>query len=238
MTSDDLLEGTLAHAPFNSNLDRSLQVPLRTEVILYLLRLPPSTTRNLFSPKNAPLFLSPPLIQAMACFAAMLLADVRTAIRRISQPQCTEFLPNNPEFVVYISRRLRQILETHRRELEVNMRIIRVRAPDLADELNTDIESLAAEMSLLLTRLENDVQFLASNLSVQQARLVNVLANVGILFVPVSTVAAVLSVPDSRGRFVVFGAVTVPVILVLSFWLFALNKRKLELGGMWSAKIR
>ena len=109
------------------------------------------------------------------------------------------------------------------------MRIIRIRAPHLADELGTDIEFLSTDISLLLTRLENDVQFLASNLSTEQAKLVNILAKVGILFVPVTTAAAVLSIPGPRSRFVVFGAVAVPVLVGFCFWLLVMNKRKPEI---------
>ena len=120
-------------------------------------------------------------------------------------------------------------IDSHRLDLESNQRIIRTRAPHLADELCKDLEILHAEMSLFLMRLENDVQYSASILSIEQTKLVNNLAKIGILFVPMTTVAAVLSIPDPRNRFAIFGAVTVPFVLVLSLWLFRWPKHSYEI---------
>ena len=177
-------------------------------------------------------------MRIMACFTAMFLSDTRSSINRIMLHLHDHNFPSDPDLDVRISRRLCRNIEVHRRDLEVNMRIIRARTPPhLADKkTEADIEHLLGTMSLLLTRLENDVQFLASNLSIEQARLVNILAKIGILFVPVTTVAAVLSIPEPGSRFVVFGAVSVPVVLALSFWLFMSNKQ--ISGGVRSAQIR
>ena len=226
MTSHDLLEETVSLSPSNIHLDHSLQVPIRKEILSYLLSLPPSTAATIFSPQSTPLLLITPLIRTIACFSTMLLTDIRWINHRIMLPLPDDNLHHDTDLAMYISRRLCRTLEVHRYLMEDNMRIIRIRAPHLADELGTDNEFLSADISLLLTRLENDVQFLASMLSTEQAKLVNILAKVGILFVPVTTVAAVLSIQGPRSRFVIFGAVAIPVLVVFSLWLLIINKRK------------
>ena len=77
-----------------------------------------------------------------------------------------------------------------------------------------DIKTLTEEMQLLLARLEQDVTILHSDFAIQQAKLVSRVTKLAFLFLPLSTIAAILAINGPYTRFVIFGSISVPFLLL------------------------
>ena len=215
MTAKDLRED---HLPSTQLADRTEQVSCREELLEWLRTMPPAERLTVFAEES--LVAIRPLSGAMIRAASMFMSECRNYISRIQNAQHDTDFPDDPDFFLYISRRLCRNLEVHRQHIKLNTDLINARAPAIGTELGPDLQFLREEMTTLLAKMDKDVAFLASNLAVQQAKLVNFLAKVGIIFVPVSTTAAILSIPDPVSRYYIFAGINIPMVLGLCFVLF------------------
>ncbi|MCJ1354028.1 MAG: hypothetical protein MMC33_004015 [Icmadophila ericetorum] len=206
MTAKDLREDEL---PFDQLTDRTKQVSCRDEILEWLRTIPKQQRLNVFDEETVVAIR--PLVGAMTRAVSIFTHECQNYISRIRNAQHDTDFPDDPDFFLYISRRLCRNLEVGRQHIKLDMDLICARAPHLKDELGLDLEFLRAEMASLIARLDTDVQFMASNLALQQAKLVNFLAKVGIIFVPVGTLAGILSIPDPISRLYIFGGITVPM---------------------------
>ena len=92
---------------------------------------------------------------------------------------------------------------------------------DAMQQQKEDIEILSTQLQHLLARLEQDVQILHSNFAIQQAKLVSRVTKLAFLFLPLSTIATILAINGPSERFVIFGAIAVPLVfLSVLFFIF------------------
>jgi hypothetical protein len=125
--------------------------------------------------------------------------------------------------------------------------VLEARSPEEHKHLAADVDYLLNTMKRLVSRLENGVNFLAQGVSIKENRismaqttLVTKVSKLAFLFVPVSTVAAILSISGPDSRFIILGVVCGPfvVFLSLAMFLFTPERTKNWTGcRAWIAKI-
>ncbi|KAH0538895.1 hypothetical protein FGG08_004551 [Glutinoglossum americanum] len=202
---------------------KNKQLSCRKEVVGWLQKLSVTESAALFH-QAEPLAVCP-LVRVSAAQSSLFLFEARNNLNRIFNKQHDHKFPDDPKFCLHITRRLHKHLYIYRQHLEQNIQVIAAKSVDGTNEpaITQDIVFLRQEMDSLLRRVEEDVKFLAFNMSIHQAELVNYLTKIAILFIPVSTIAAVFAIPGPGLRFAIFGAVTGSVIAILCFCMFVWN---------------
>ena len=198
--------------------DRNLQVSCRSELEEWLRRMSRQDVMAIFN--HDILLALNPLVRLISTMSSLYMCDIRLYLNRVANEQHDKPFPGNPDFCLYITRRLHKNIHQLQRSLDQNHQIILAKSTTPMDELTQDFVFLNQDIDSMLRRVEEDLQFLVSHISVQQAKLVNILTKVAILFVPITTVAAILSIPGEAERYWILGAITAPLVITLGVYLF------------------
>ena len=218
------------------------QLSCRSELQDYLLGLSPIEALALKS--NPEPFALRPLLKLVAETASIFLADASFNLDRIVHRHFDAHFPSNRSFCFNVCRDSHRCLYDQQRVLRANITTLTLLVKPVpiqlspssssgqsvaasvenpvVKELKLDLTHLLQEMDALLKRLEHDISFLTSSSSIQQAEAVTNFTIFAFLFVPISTIAGILGIDwDGGVRFIVFGVLTVPVLigsLVAVWW--------------------
>ena len=200
--------------------DRSTHVSARTELLSWLQKLPSPSRQVLFSP-HEPVALRP-LIKLIEQMSSAFLAYAHFHLNRIVHGHFDVTFPDTYNFSLVIYRNFHRQIYDQQQILNraVGMAAIKGVTDVVMEQQKEDIKTLTEEMQLLLARLEQDVQILHSNFAIQQAALVSRLTKLAFLFLPLSTVATILAINGPESRFVIFGAISVPFVLISATIMF------------------
>ena len=188
----------------------------RDELIGWLQRLPPHEARELFL-DNEPLALRP-VLHIIQGLVAMFLTHAQYVISRISIGHCDEEFPDDISFALKALRNLHRHIFDQKRVLKLNIRLASLRGVEHFFELISDIGFLMEDLDGMLRAVEEDVRFLVSAASILEGKTVGWVSKLAFLFLPVQTLATILSI--SEPVFVIFGWLAVPFISISVFFMF------------------
>ena len=200
---------------------RLSHVSCRDELIEWLKLLSTEEERSLFSEESEPLALRP-ILKIAEKTSTTFLTILRYYSSRINNRQCNNDFPDNIDFALGVARCLHRHNYNQQEMLTRNIAIARAKGCGNLEEVQ-DIKDLIEEMKLALCALQEDVQFIISASSVKHAKQVTWFTKFATLVVPINTVAAILAIAgsgDESTNFKIFGGITIPVLLITSYFIF------------------
>jgi hypothetical protein len=245
--TDPLLSGTLPepliHDPVTSlstdlpeSRDRHVQVSCRDELIEWLQQLSADEVKSLFDGESEPLALRR-ILKITEEAGSKFLGYLNHYSYRIVQQRYDNYFPDNIDFALSVAQTMCQHNYYQQQMLEKNLIIAQTKGCGHFDEVQ-DIKILIEEMRIALKELQEAVQFLVSTAAVKHAKQVTRFTKVATLLVPVNTVASILAITGSDGlgntRFKIFGGITLPILVISSFFIFfwrAENVHSLQLDS-------
>lgn len=213
---------------FSSNAllskDRRKQVSFRDELIGWLEQLPKEEALALFDDDDGgPLALSP-ILKVVEAFSVMFLTYARHTVTRILTRHCDKEFPDSIQFALRMLRHLHGFVHDHQRLLQENLRVAYLKGSKNIEEQTNDIKYLVQDSEWAVKALEEDVRFFVAISSIKEGKLVAMVSKLAFLFLPVSTWAAVMSIngpgQDGYTRFIIFGCLTLPSLLVSTLMIF------------------
>ena len=191
-----------------------MQCSARTKILYWIQGLSASARQDLLS-HHEPLALRQ-LIKFTECTSSAFLAYANFHLNRIICGNFDKSFPDTYGFSLHIYRCFHRHIYDQQEILQraMGMASIKGVVDDAMQQQKEDIEILSTQLQHLLARLEQDVQILHSNFAIQQAKLVSRVTKLAFLFLPLSTIATILAINGPNERFVIFGAIAVPLVFL------------------------